>query len=305
MIAHATRIIPSVEELKKVPRSHSAPKEVKQLLVCAGGGCLASGSDKVISALRDEIVRQKLTGKVSVTAVGCMGLCAEGPVLLMADDMTFYQQVKPEDAAEIIREHAVGGKVIERLVARDARNQAVACIDEIGFFKKQTKIVLRNCGRIDPESIEDAFAAGIYQALGKVLGGMTPDEVINEMKISGLRGRGGAGFPTWMKWNFTRQTPSDQRYMLCNADEGDPGAYMDRSVLEGDPHSLIEGMIIGAYAIGASQGYVYVRAEYPLAVARLQKAIDDAKIRGLLGENILGSGFSFHLEIRMGSGAFV
>jgi len=306
MIAPVTQSIPSVEELKKLVQPERAPKGVKQILVCAGGGCLASGSDQVISALRDEIVRQKLTGKVNVTAVGCMGLCAEGPVLLMADDMTFYQRVKPEDAAEIITDHAVGGKVIERLVARDAKGgQAVACIDEIDFFKKQTKIVLRNCGRIDPESLDAALAAGIYQALGKVLGGMTPDDVINAMKGSGLRGRGGAGFPTWMKWNFTRQTPADQRYMLCNADEGDPGAYMDRSVLEGDPHSLIEGMIIGAYAIGASQGYVYVRAEYPLAVARLQKAIDDANARGLLGEQILGSGFSFHLEIRMGSGAFV
>jgi NADH-quinone oxidoreductase subunit F len=306
MIARAKTVISSVKELRKIPQAHSAPKGVKQILVCAGGGCLASGSDKVISALRDEVLKQKQTGKVNVTAVGCMGLCVEGPVMLMVDDMTFYQRVKPEDAAEIIKEHAVGGKIIERLVARDAKgDKAVACIDDIDFFKKQTKIVLRNCGKIDPESIDEALNAGVYQALGKVLDGMTADDVINEMKGSGLRGRGGAGFPTWMKWNFTRQTPSDQRYMLCNADEGDPGAYMDRSVLEGDPHSLIEGMIIGAYAIGASQGYVYVRAEYPLAVARLQKAIDDANAHGLLGDNILGSGFSFNLEIRMGSGAFV
>jgi NADH-quinone oxidoreductase subunit F len=305
MISSAKRTISSVKELRKIPQQHSAPKGVKQILVCAGGGCLASGSDKVIAALREEILKQKQGGKINVTAVGCMGLCVEGPVMLMADDMTFYQRVKPEDAAEIIKEHAVGGKVIDRLVARDAEGKAVASIQDIDFFKKQTKIVLRHCGQINPESMDEALAAGVYQALGKVLDGMTADEVINEIKKSGLRGRGGAGFPTWMKWNFTRQTPADQRYMLCNADEGDPGAYMDRSVLEGDPHSLIEGMIIGAYAIGASQGYVYVRAEYPLAVARLQKAIDDANAYGLLGKNILGSGFSFDLEIRMGSGAFV
>lgn len=306
MIAPVKKPISSVKELRKIPKEYAAPKGVKQILVCDGGGCLASGSNKVISAMRDEVTKQKLTGKVNVTAVGCMGLCVEGPVMLMVDDMTFYQRVKPEDAAEIIREHAVGGKIIERLVARDAKGEKpVPNIGNIDFFKKQTKIVLRNCGRIDPESIDEALNAGVYQALGKVLDEMTPDDVINEMKGSGLRGRGGAGFPTWMKWNFTRQTPADQRYMLCNADEGDPGAYMDRSVLEGDPHTLIEGMIIGAYAIGASQGYVYVRAEYPLAVDRLQKAIDDANAHGLLGENILGSGFSFNLEIRMGSGAFV
>jgi NADH-quinone oxidoreductase subunit F len=306
MIAPAKKTISSVKELRRIPQECTASKSVKQILVCAGGGCLASGSDKVITALRAELLKQKLAGKVNVTAVGCMGLCAEGPVMLMVDDMTFYQRVKPEDAAEIIKAHAVGGKVIERLVAHDAKGgKAVACINDIDFFKKQTKIVLRNCGRIDPESIDEALNAGVYQALGKVLDGLTPDDVINEMKGSGLRGRGGAGFPTWMKWNFTRQTPADQRYMLCNADEGDPGAYMDRSVLEGDPHSLIEGMIIGAYAIGASQGYVYVRAEYPLAVARLQKAINDANAYGMLGKNILGSDFSFDLEIRMGSGAFV
>jgi NADH-quinone oxidoreductase subunit F len=306
MIAPLNKRIASVEDLRNLTGGDPAPAGIKQILVCAGGGCLASGSDKVIAALRDEVAAQNLTGKLSVTAVGCMGLCAEGPVLLLADDMTFYQQVKPEDAAEIVREYAAGGQAIERLVARDARDDAaVPCIDDIGFFKRQTKIVLRNCGRIDPESMDDALNVGIYQALGQVFDGMSPDDVIEAMKGSGLRGRGGAGFPTWMKWNFTRQTPADQRYMLCNADEGDPGAYMDRSVLEGDPHSLIEGMAIGAYAIGASQGYVYVRAEYPLAVDRLQKAIDEANAHGLLGDNILGSGFSFHLEIRMGSGAFV
>ncbi len=306
MIAPASNPVSSVEDLRKLPGTQGAADGMKQILVCAGGGCLASGSDKVVAALRDEVAKQKLADKVTVTAVGCMGLCAEGPVVLMVDDRTFYQRVQPDDAAEIISEHAKGGKIIERLVACAAKgDEAVPNMDDIDFFKKQTKVVLRNCGRIDPESLDDALNAGVYQALGNVLDGMRPDDVIETMKGSGLRGRGGAGFPTWMKWNFTRQTPADQRYMLCNADEGDPGAYMDRSVLEGDPHSLIEGMAIGAYAIGASQGYVYVRAEYPLAVDRLQKAIDDATARGLLGDNILGSDFSFNLEIRMGSGAFV
>lgn len=299
----ASRKINTVAQLKTMPREKAAAGR-DQILVCAGGGCLASGSDKVISALREAVIT--LNADVDVIAVGCMGLCAEGPVLLVVRDRTFYQRVQPEDAEEIIAKHVLGGNVINRLVARDpAGGQAVPCMDEIDFFKRQTKVVLRNCGRVDPESIDDALAAGVYQGLGKVLSEMDSAGVIDAMKASGLRGRGGAGFPTWAKWNFTRQTEADQRYILCNADEGDPGAYMDRSVLEGDPHSLIEGMAIGAFAIGASQGYVYVRAEYPLAVARLQKALDDALAHGLLGENILGSGFSFDLRIRKGSGAFV
>jgi NADH-quinone oxidoreductase subunit F len=297
--------IASVAELRQFARPQRAP-EIKRILVCAGGGCLASRSDEVIAALRAEIESQQLTRQIGVTAVGCMGLCAEGPLLLLVDDMTLYQRVTPEDHAEIITNYAAGGPPIARLLARDARDgKTIARIDDIDFFSKQTKIVLRNCGRIDPESLADALAAGVYQGLATVLERMSPVEVVEAIKASGLRGRGGAGFPTGMKWNFARQVTSDQRYMLCNADEGDPGAYMDRSVLEGDPHSLIEGMIIGAYAIGATQGYVYVRAEYPLAVARLQKAIDAANGRGLLGNDILGSGFSFALEIRMGSGAFV
>jgi NADH-quinone oxidoreductase subunit F len=303
MIAPISKRIESVEELKELPGSVSEDI-ASRILVCAGGGCLASGSDKVIAALRDEAAIRKLD--IEVTATGCMGLCAEGPVILMTDNMTFYQRVTPEDASTIMSEHVQGGQIIERLVARDAKGETpVPNIGNIDFFKKQTKIVLRNCGRIDPESITEALDAGVYQGFGKALTELSPDDVIEEMKGSGLRGRGGAGFPTWMKWNFTRQTPADQRYILCNADEGDPGAYMDRSVLEGDPHSLIEGMAIGAYAIGASQGYVYVRAEYPLAVDRLQKAIDEANEYGLLGDDILGSDFSFNLEIRMGSGAFV
>ncbi|MCK5528436.1 MAG: NADH-quinone oxidoreductase subunit NuoF, partial [Kiritimatiellae bacterium] len=303
MIAPASKKIKSVDDLKKISQEEISSKGNK-ILVCAGGGCLASGSDKVITALRDAAAKQK--ADVDVVAVGCMGLCVEGPVVQMLQDRTFYQRVQPEDADEIVKEHAIGGNIIERLVAHDAKTGgAVSSIDDIDFFKKQTKIVLRNCGQIDPESIDEALAQGVYQALGKVLSEMDDDAVIEAMKGSALRGRGGAGFPTWMKWNFTRQTEADQRYILCNADEGDPGAYMDRSVLEGDPHSLIEGMAIGAFAIGSTQGYVYVRAEYPLAVARLQKAIDDATAYGLLGDDVLGTGFSFNLEIRMGSGAFV
>ena len=303
MIAPASKKIKSVDDLKKISQEEIVSKGNK-ILVCAGGGCLASGSDKVITALRDAVAKQK--ADVDVVAVGCMGLCVEGPVVQMLQDRTFYQRVQAEDAEEIVKEHAIGGKIIERLVAHDAQTGgAIASIDDIAFFNKQTKIVLRNCGQIDPESIDEALSQGVYQAFGKVLSEMDEDGVIEAMKGSALRGRGGAGFPTWMKWNFTRQTEADQRYILCNADEGDPGAYMDRSVLEGDPHSLIEGMAIGAFAIGSTQGYVYVRAEYPLAVARLQKAIDDATSYGLLGDDILGTGFSFNLEIRMGSGAFV
>lgn len=300
------KYITSFEELRQLREQFNRVEGISQMLVCAGGGCLASGSDEVISALRKQIDAHQLNQQANVMAVGCMGLCVEGPVMLMLDDMTFYQRVKPEDAEEIIQQHLLNHQVVERLVARNSFGDKVTpSINDIEFFNKQTKIVLRHCGRIDPESITDALQAGIYQGLGKVLADMTAEDVIEEMKNSGLRGRGGAGFSTGMKWSFTRNSPTDQRYMLCNADEGDPGAYMDRSVLEGDPHSLIEGMIIGAYAIDASQGYVYVRAEYPLAVSRLQKAIDEARQYGLLGENILGSSFSFNLEIRMGSGAFV
>ncbi|MFU8780004.1 MAG: NADH-quinone oxidoreductase subunit NuoF [Kiritimatiellia bacterium] len=304
MMAKNPGPIESVEVLKgmvKMPTTRSASG--RTLLMCAGGGCLASGSDTLLQALREQIAQ--CGGDIQVHAVGCMGLCAAGPVLMVLEDGTFYQQVQPEDAKELVAAVA-GGKTLERLLYRDPRGDAVIPLAaDIPFFSRQTRIVLRNCGRIDPESLPEALAAGVYQGIGKVLAGMTSDDVIAAMRESGLRGRGGAGFPTWKKWDFTRQAVSDQRYILCNGDEGDPGAYMDRSVLEGDPHSLIEGMMIGAFAIGATQGYIYVRAEYPLAVARLQKAIDDARACGLLGHKILGTDFSFDLEIRMGSGAFV
>ncbi|MBM4163202.1 MAG: NADH-quinone oxidoreductase subunit NuoF [Lentisphaerae bacterium] len=278
----------------------------EEIRVCVGGSCLASGARDVEAALQTALAAQGLAKKVTVRETGCMGPCARGPVLLVASDQTFYQGVKPEDAAEIVREHLLGGKPVERLLVRDEQTGAVqrAC-GEIPFFAKQTKVVLRTCGTIDPERIEDAVAAGAYGALAKVLESMSGDEVIGQLQTSGLRGRGGAGFPTYLKWSLTRQASAGQKYVLCNADEGDPGAYMDRSVLEGDPHSVIEGMVIAAFTIGADQGYVYVRAEYPLAVKRLQTAIDQARQHGLLGAQILGSAFSFDLDIRMGSGAFV
>lgn len=275
------------------------------LMICVGGSCLASGAMKVKEALEAELKTQGMADKVSLVNTGCMGPCVLGPVLLVGSDQTFYQGVKPEDAADIVG-HLKSGTIVDRLILKSADGKVpYPCRTDIEFFRRQTKIVLRNCGTIDPERIEDYVAHDGYQALAKVLTGMDQAGVIDQMKRSGLRGRGGAGFPTWMKWNFTAKAQDDTRYVLCNADEGDPGAYMDRSVLEGDPHSIVEGMAIAAFAVGSSQGYVYVRAEYPLAVERLQKAIDAAKAHGLLGHKIFGTDFSFDLEIRMGSGAFV
>ncbi len=235
---------------------------------------------------------------------GCLGPCVVGPVAVVYPDAVMYQNLKPADAERITEEHLLKGRVVKDLAA-DSAAPEVAGLKEIPFFRRQVKIVLRNCGLIDPLKIEEYIARDGYLALAKVLTEMTPEQVIDEVKKSGLRGRGGAGFSTGMKWEFTRKAKGDVKYVLCNADEGDPGAFMDRSVLEGDPHSVIEAMAIAAYAIGAKQGYVYVRAEYPLAVSRLGSALEQARERGLLGENILGTGFSFDLEIRMGSGAFV
>jgi len=280
-------------------------KAAQEVRICMGGSCLASGAPEIAEAFKKELAAAGLAENVPVRAAGCMGPCVRGPVLRLGDG-TFYQGVKPEDAAEIVREHLVGGRVVDRLIAHDeASGKPQAQEKDIPFFTKQTQIVLRNCGRIDPERIEEYVARDGYAALAKVLGALQPEQVVEEMKGSGLRGRGGAGFPTFMKWEFTRRAPGDLKYVLCNADEGDPGAYMDRSVLEGDPHSVIEGMAIAAYTIGAAQGYVYVRAEYPLAVARLKKAIEQAHACGFLGKKILGTAFSFDLDIRMGSGAFV
>jgi NADH-quinone oxidoreductase subunit F len=278
----------------------------EKVLVCMGGGCLASGSQKIKEKFDTVLQATGLDKSVSVVGTGCLGPCSHGPVVVMARDKVFYQNIMVDDVEEIVDQHIKNNKIVDRLAFReDAESKPIPVLTEIGFFKRQTKIVLRNCGEIDPLSIDDYIGQNGYFALAKAITQMKPEEVVKEMEKSGIRGRGGAGFPTWMKWSMASKNPSDKKYMLCNADEGDPGAYMDRSVLEGDPHSVIEGMVIGAYAIGADEGYVYVRAEYPLAVERLQHAIDKAKEYNLLGNNILNSNFSFNLEIRMGSGAFV
>jgi NADH-quinone oxidoreductase subunit F len=276
----------------------------RTVYLCAGGGCIASGALKVEKALSSAIADAGLADTaVRAVHTGCMGPCVAGPLVLV--EGTLYEHVCPEDAVEIVKEHLVNGKVVTRLVREGADGKPILRKDDIPFFAKQTKLALHNCGRIDPVSIEDYIAVDGYQALAKVLSSMTPEDVVDQMKRSGLRGRGGAGFPTGTKWDFARKTSADVKYTLCNGDEGDPGAFMDRSVLEGDPHSLIEGMCIAAFTIGSAQGYVYVRAEYPLAVERLRIAIAQAHEAGLLGLDILGSGFTFNLDIRMGSGAFV
>ncbi len=278
----------------------------EKILVCVGGGCIASGSLKVKQALENSVRQHNLDSEVIVQGTGCLGPCVCGPVVVMSSDNTFYQNVSVDDANDIVVKHVMDGEIIDRLAWTELGAEKVTPkMEEISFFKRQNKIVLKNCGKIDPLSIEDYIKVGGYEAVAKALGSMKPEDIISEMRKSGLRGRGGAGFPSWMKWSFAAKAGIGEKYILCNADEGDPGAFMDRSVLEGDPHCIIEGMTLGAYAIGANQGYVYVRAEYPLAVERLQKAIDAANEFGLLGKNILGCGFDFNLEIRMGSGAFV
>jgi NADH-quinone oxidoreductase subunit F len=279
---------------------------VNQVLVCTGGGCIASGALEISAAFTKELEEMGLAETNQVVETGCLGPCAVGPVVLVYPDGVFYQDVKLADVHEIVAEHLLKGRVVDRLVSHaPGTERTQAEMADVEFFKRQVKIVLRNSGIIDPLRIEEYIAREGYQALAKVLTTMEPDAVVSEVLRSGLRGRGGAGFSTGLKWKFARQTESDVKYMICNADEGDPGAFMDRSVLEGDPHSLVEGMAIGAYAIGARQGFVYLRAEYPLAVERLQYAIDQAREYGLLGRDIMGTGFEFDLEIRMGSGAFV
>jgi NADH-quinone oxidoreductase subunit F len=276
------------------------------VLVCAGAGCVASGALEVSAALREALQQQDLDKEVDIIETGCLGPCARGPVAVIYPEGVFYQNVKPEDAAEIVEEHLLKGRPVERLNFKQAATaQIIPALQDIEFFQQQQKIVLRNCGHIDPTSLDEYIACDGYQALAKVLTEMTPEEVVEEIKKSGLRGRGGAGFPTGLKWSFTQKAKGDKKYVLCNADEGDPGAFMDRSVLEGDPHSVIEAMAIAAYAIGSDEGFLYVRAEYPLAIERLENALQQARDTGLLGEDILGSGFSFKLEIRKGSGAFV
>ena len=276
------------------------------ILVCGGTGCTSSKSMNIIKALNAQIAEKHLEKKARVVMTGCFGLCAKGPIMVIYPEGTFYHSVSENDVPEIIDTHIIGGKVVERLLHTEAdTGVTVNRLEETEFMKKQKRVALRNCGVINPECIEEYIARDGYQALAKVLNEMTPDEVINVVLASGLRGRGGAGFPTGRKWMFAKASKGDIKYVCCNADEGDPGAFMDRSVLEGDPHVLIEAMAIAAYAIGSNQGYVYIRAEYPIAVQRLQKAIDDAKANGILGKNIFGTNFSFDLEIRLGAGAFV
>ena len=275
------------------------------VLVCGGTGCESSKADDIFTNLKTEVANAGLEHDVQVVKTGCFGFCEKGPIVKVLPEDAFYVEVKPEDAEEIVKETLVKGRIVKRLAYVDESGKTSAVPEEIGFYQKQMRIVLRNCGLIDPEKIDEYIARDGYAALEKVLFEMTPDQVIEEMKISGLRGRGGAGFPTWMKWNFTKQVESDVKYIVCNADEGDPGAYMDRSTLEGDPHSVLEAMAIAGYTVGANQGFIYIRAEYPLAIKRLEIAMAQAREYGLLGQNILGSDFSFDIEIRLGAGAFV
>ena len=278
------------------------------VLICGGTGCTSSGSKAIQEAFEQNIQNCGLSEEVKLVQTGCFGLCALGPVVIVYPDGTFYSRVTPEDVKEIVEEHLLKGRVVERLVYADTGAEEVVgnvSLNDTAFYKSQKRIVLRNCGVIDPENIEEYIAMDGYEALGKVLTEMSPEDVINVVTDSGLRGRGGGGFPTGRKWSLCAPNKAPQKYVVCNADEGDPGAFMDRSILEGDPHCVIEAMAIAGYAIGATKGYVYVRAEYPIAVTRLQKAIDDAKEYGLLGKNIFNSGFDFDLEIRLGAGAFV
>jgi len=276
------------------------------LLVCGGTSCHASESDAIVCNLRDELESKGLMDSVQVILTGCFGFCENGPIVKVMPDNTIYVKVKPEDAQTIVDEHVIKGKKVTRLLYKDPiSKEPISDSKHMGFFKKQLRIVLRNCGFINPENIDEYIARDGYQALGKVLTEMTPEEVIKEVKDSGQRGRGGAGFSTGIKWELARKNQSDEKYVVCNADEGDPGAFMDRSVLEGDPHSVLEAMAICGYSIGASNGLIYIRAEYPLAIERLKIAINQAREYGLLGKNIFGTGFNFDIILRFGAGAFV
>lgn len=276
------------------------------VLVCGGTGCTSSGSQQIMETLKEEIKKAGLESEVSVVQTGCHGLCALGPIMIVYPDASFYSMVKVEDIPEIVQEHLLKGRVVTRLLYQETVTPAgVKALIDTDFYKKQHRIALRNCGIINPEVIEEYIGTGGYQALGKVLTEMTPDDVIQCLLDSGLRGRGGGGFPTGLKWKLAKQNDADQKYVCCNADEGDPGAFMDRSVLEGDPHAVLEAMAIAGYAIGANQGYIYVRAEYPIAVERLKIAINQAREMELLGKDIFGSGFDFDIDLRLGAGAFV
>ncbi len=276
------------------------------VLVCGGTGCTSSGSQRIIDRLEKEIAANGLSEEVGVVKTGCFGLCALGPIMIVYPEGTFYSMVQEDDIPEIVAEHLLKGRVVTRLLYDETtKADEIIPLNETNFYKKQHRVALRNCGVINPENIEEYIGTGGYEALGIVLTEKTPEDVIQILLDSGLRGRGGAGFPTGLKWKFAAQNDADQKYVCCNADEGDPGAFMDRSILEGDPHAVLEAMAIAGYAIGASQGYIYVRAEYPIAVKRLEIAIGQAREYGLLGENIFDSGFNFDIELRLGAGAFV
>ena len=304
----------TIEEINQIRKEKRAELDLrvntksdtreKHILVCHGTGCTSSKSPEILKRFR-EILKEKNIENVRVIQTGCFGLCAKGPIVIIRPEDTFYAMVKPEDCEEIIEKHIQNGEVVERLLCKDIDGTKVQKLDELSFYKKQKRIALKNCGVINPEEIDEYIAFDGYKALERVLIEMTPEEVIETIKQSGLRGRGGAGFPTGKKWELTKNSESTQKYVVCNADEGDPGAFMDRSILEGDPQSVLEAMAIAAYAIGANQGYIYVRAEYPIAVHRFQVAIDQAREYGILGKNIFGTKFDFDVDIRLGAGAFV
>ncbi|MBE7039202.1 MAG: NADH-quinone oxidoreductase subunit NuoF [Ruminococcaceae bacterium] len=278
-----------------------------QILCCGGTGCTSSGCEEIIKEMNFQLKENGLDEEIKVIKTGCFGLCALGPIVIVYPEGAFYSMVKKEDVKEIVEEHILKGRIVKRLLYQEtiADGDNIKSLNDVEFYKKQLRLALRNCGVINPENIDEYIALDGYKALAKVLTEMSQEDVINEIKKSGLRGRGGGGFSTGMKWDFTYKAEGDKKYVACNADEGDPGAFMDRSVLEGDPHSIIEAMAIAAYAVGADQGYIYIRAEYPIAVNRLQIAIDQAREYGLLGKNIFDTDFCFDLEIRLGAGAFV
>ncbi|MBA1335145.1 MAG: Electron-bifurcating [FeFe]-hydrogenase subunit B (NAD+ reductase, ferredoxin reductase) [Firmicutes bacterium] len=276
------------------------------VLICAGTGCTSSGSQSVTNAFERLIKEEGLEREVKVVRTGCFGLCEMGPVVIIYPEGAFYSRVEEKDVEEIVKEHLIKGRIVKRLLYEESLDKdTIKSLNQVDFYKKQMRIALRNCGVIDPENIDEYIAMDGYKAIAKVLTEMTPEQVIDEVKKSGLRGRGGGGFPTGMKWEFASKSKDDKKYVCCNADEGDPGAFMDRSVLEGDPHSVLEAMAIAGYAIGSDQGYIYVRAEYPIAVKRLQIAIKQAREYGVLGSNILGTGFAFDIDLKIGAGAFV
>ena len=276
------------------------------VLVCSGTGCTSSKSEEIINQFEKLISENNIESEVKTVRTGCFGLCEKGPIVVVYPEGATYSRVAVEDVKEIVEEHLVKGRIVKRLLLGDKEAEDVSkSLEEVGFFKKQVRIALRNCGVINPECIDEYIARDGYRALGKVLTEMSPEKVIDTLKQAGLRGRGGAGFPTGLKWQFAAKSSADQKYVCCNADEGDPGAFMDRSILEGDPHTVIEAMAIAGYAIGSNQGYIYVRAEYPIAVRRLNRAIEQAREYGLLGKNIFGTDFSFDLGLRLGAGAFV